>query len=65
MSSRRRFFGVGVLLVVVAALGWFLTPSPVAAQTGTRYVSPTDPTCGGQAPCYTTIQAAVTAALPG
>jgi hypothetical protein len=36
------------------------------AEAGTtRHVSATDATCGGQAPCYGTIQAAVTAAQPG
>src|SRR5262249_60579237 len=39
------------------------TPAAARAQGITRYVNPTDPTCGGQAPCYATIQAAVNAAL--
>ncbi|MEJ2084626.1 MAG: right-handed parallel beta-helix repeat-containing protein [Acidobacteriota bacterium] len=33
--------------------------------SGRVFVSATDPTCGGQAPCFTTIQAAVDAAASG
>ena len=52
------------LLFVMAAL--LLNPRPASMQSGsTRYVHRTDPTCGGHAPCYQTIQAAVNAALPG
>jgi hypothetical protein len=47
------------------AAAWLLLPSPTSTQSGTRYVHPTDLTCGGHAPCYATIQGAVTAALPG
>ncbi len=42
-----------------------LLPAPAHAPSVTRYVSNTDPTCGGQAPCYATIQAAITAAQAG
>ena len=38
---------------------------PVQANAGILYVSSTDPTCGGQSPCYTTIQNAVDAASGG
>jgi hypothetical protein len=55
----RRCVLVGSLLL------WGLTPSAGRAQTGFRYVHPTDPTCGGQSPCYTSIQAAVNAAAAG
>jgi hypothetical protein len=57
--SLRRWLRLGGVL---AAL---LIPSSLPAQTGFRYVHPTDPACGGQSPCYTTIQAAVTAATAG
>jgi hypothetical protein len=50
---------VGALLAVV------LIPSSLPAQSGFRYVHPTDPTCGNHNPCYTTIQAAVNAATAG
>src|SRR5262245_1712857 len=53
----------GRLLLLAAVL--LALPTAAMAQTGTRYVNATDATCGGHAPCYTTIQAAVTAALPG
>ncbi|OLD62965.1 MAG: hypothetical protein AUI47_10710 [Acidobacteria bacterium 13_1_40CM_2_68_5] len=46
------------------AMAVMLLTVPAPAGT-TRYVNRTDPTCEGYAPCYTTIQAAVTAALPG
>ena len=35
------------------------------ASAGQVFVSETDPTCGGEAPCFTTIQAAVDFAAPG
>ena len=40
-------------------------PRPVESQQSIIFVSRTDPACGGQAPCYTTIQDAVDAAQPG
>ncbi len=60
MSTRRLAFGTVFVLAVVVALAM---PAVARAQGITRYVNPSDPTCGGHAPCYTTIQAAVTAAL--
>lgn len=48
--------GIGLLLLVG-------TPS-VDAQT-IRHVSVSDPTCGGQTPCYTTIQDAINTAQAG
>src|SRR5262249_3427937 len=60
MSTRRPALGMMVALTAALAL---LTPSAAPAQGITRYANPTDPTCGGQAPCYVTIQAAVNAAL--
>ena len=43
-----------------------LLPQLVASQQqNIIYVNRTDPTCGGQAPCYATIQDAVDAAQPG
>src|SRR5262249_60521819 len=53
---------LGLTLPLPAALA-LLTPPAAPAQGITRYANPTDPTCGGQAPCYVTIQAAVNAAL--
>ncbi len=50
---------VGVV-ALLASLAWF---GPVHAST--RYVDGADPTCGQRTPCHATIQAAVTAALPG
>ncbi len=53
-------------LLILPLLAASFAPSSTSAPTGsTRYVSNTDPTCAGHAPCYTTIQAAVSAALPG
>ncbi|MGH7827992.1 MAG: PKD domain-containing protein, partial [Candidatus Binatia bacterium] len=41
-------------------------PGASSQQIGrTVYVNNTDPSCGGRAPCYTTIQAGVNAALAG
>ena len=47
------------LLFLVFALSF----SPANAET-VRYVDRTDTTCGGKAPCYRTIQAAINAAQP-
>src|SRR2546427_9753155 len=53
-------------LLILPLLAASFTPLSTSVPAGsTRYVSNTDPTCGGHAPCYTTIQAAVSAALPG
>ena len=50
------------LLFVVLLLVWAGAPS----EAGTiRHVSRTDVTCGGQSPCYGSIQGAVNAAQPG
>jgi len=50
---------------ILVTLALVLLPVPAHAPSVTRYVSNTDPTCGGQAPCYATIQAAITAAQAG
>ena len=56
---RHCFRLVPLAMVLVASVG---TP----AQAGiTRYVNATIPGCGGQSPCYTTIQAAVDVARAG
>jgi RHS repeat-associated protein len=61
MSTRRLARGTILALAIALALA---VPAAVAQAQGiTRYVNPTDPTCGGHAPCYTTIQAAVNAVL--
>ena len=60
--------GVPFLLAlsVLIFLVFLFLPNTSSQQQGpTRYVSNTDPTCGGKSPCYSTIQAAVNAALPG
>src|SRR5215813_11516342 len=59
MVVRKRLL---LLPLLVASFAPSSTSSPAGA---TRYVSNTDPTCGGLAPCHSTIQAAVIAALPG
>src|SRR5712691_2502029 len=59
MAARARL----LLLPVLTAS---LISSTTSSQSGaTRYVNATDPTCGGHAPCYRTIQAAGTATRPG
>src|SRR6266545_4642582 len=51
---------------IVSLLGSLVLPIAVAAQQPTTlHVNRTDPTCGGQSPCFTTIQAAINAAGPG
>ncbi|MBI1848316.1 MAG: right-handed parallel beta-helix repeat-containing protein [Candidatus Rokubacteria bacterium] len=58
---------VGVLAFLAGLVflaGLLLWPVPAVAAT-TRYVSNTDPTCGGHAPCYATIQAGVSATQAG
>ncbi len=52
-------------MAFLVALALALAPDPTWTQSGMRHVDPVDRTCGGRAPCYTTIQAAVSAALPG
>jgi K319L-like, PKD domain/Bacterial Ig domain/Right handed beta helix region len=58
-TVRRRSW-LGSLAVAVAVLA---TPSVSLPQGSTRYVNATDATCQSHTPCYSTIQAAVTAAL--
>jgi hypothetical protein len=43
----------------------FLPQLVASQQQSILYINRTDPTCGGQTPCYTTIQDAVDAAQPG
>jgi hypothetical protein len=50
-----------ILLLLAAAATLALAPAPAVAQV-VRHVNGSDPTCGGQAPCYGTIQAAIDAA---
>ena len=56
----KRLRGFASLLL----LGWLLVPPPLIAQQS-LYVNRADPTCGGQSPCFSTIQAAINAAGPG
>src|SRR5215207_6690899 len=60
-SSRRLRTGLFVVLCVALA-GLFVVRYVSAAST--LYVNP-DGVCGGNAPCFTTIQAAINAAAPG
>jgi RHS repeat-associated protein len=58
----RKIVGLFALLV----LGLILVPALSSPQSGnTLYVNNTDPTCNGHSPCFSTIQAAVNAALSG
>ena len=57
--TRRRW------LLIVGLLACLVGPSSLDAQSGFRHVNAGDPTCGGHAPCYASIQAAVTAATAG
>ena len=56
----KRLLGLASLVL----LGSIVSPPPIAAQSATLYVNRTDPTCSGQSPCFTTIQAAINAAQP-
>lgn len=55
--------GCGLGLVLTSAEASYV--STPGANPAVLYVSATDPTCGGQSPCFTTIQAAVNAARSG
>ncbi len=57
---------VGLRTLPIIALALLVLPTPSRQHQGQiLHVNPTDPTCQGQAPCYATIQAAVTAAQAG
>lgn len=61
--ARFAFLLLPALLVLTFLL---LLPTLSSQQQGpVLYVNNADPTCGSKSPCYTTIQAAVDAALPG
>jgi len=54
--------GLGLpLALLILVVGW---PAVVQADTGLLYVSASDSTCGGSAPCFTNVQDAIDAALP-
>src|SRR5712692_9803717 len=60
--ARRGFPFLFILALI--SLAFFFLPAPSPQQIGrTLYVNRTDPGCGGHSPCFTTIQAAVNAAL--
>ncbi len=67
--KRRGLAQLVVMIGLIATLSGLVLrwgPVPWSQQPGrTLYVNRTDPTCGGQAPCYATIQAAITAAQAG
>lgn len=52
---------MAITMAMTVAVMW----SAGRAQTTVHYVSATDPGCGGQSPCYGSVQAAVNAAQPG
>lgn len=56
---------LGVGLGLMLSPLWTSTASGTTVNPGVLYVSATDMTCGGQSPCFTTIQAAVNAAADG
>jgi hypothetical protein len=61
MKSSHLISCLGVVLSLLA----MLSANRVSADPGILYVSATNPACGGQSPCFTTIQAAVNAAADG
>lgn len=66
--TRRRPVVVPVVVIVAlvaAALAWLATVPPRAEAATVRHVDRSDSTCGGCAPCYGSVQAAVNAAQPG
>ena len=60
----RTMLGPAVALVVTVGSLLGTMPAPTAAAT-VRHVDRSDSTCGGRAPCYGSVQAAVNAAQPG
>ena len=60
VSPRVKLLTVFGVAVVIAALAF----GQHARAAGTLYVNP-DGVCGGNSPCFTTIQAAINAASPG
>jgi hypothetical protein len=53
-------------IVVLSLFGFLVAPITIGAQQAViLYVSRNDSTCGGQSPCFTTIQSAINAAGPG
>jgi parallel beta-helix repeat protein len=58
---------LGLLHILLFVLVWLpRIPSAAAQQQGfVLYVNNTDTTCGGHAPCFSTVQAAVTATVAG
>src|SRR5262249_34358210 len=64
-SASHREAAVGRLLGFVTLFLLFFARPVAAQQQSVIFVNGVDPTCGGQAPCYTTIQDAVDAAQPG
>jgi RHS repeat-associated protein len=58
-----RRWGPAALVFVLALVS--ISNRAAVQPRATRYVSATDPICGGHAPCHATIQAAIDAALAG
>lgn len=63
--ERRARMRAGLKMVAALAIMVGLLWSAGRAQTAVLYVSATDSGCGGQSPCFGSIQAAVDAAQPG
>jgi parallel beta-helix repeat protein len=62
---RKIVFSLAAGILLLVGLFLVLRVSPMQANASILYVSSTDPACGGQSPCYTTIQDAVDAASGG
>lgn len=60
MRAYRRSLPLALIGLVL-----LLSPAPSHQQGRTLFVNNVDPSCGGRSPCYTTIQAAVDAAVAG
>jgi hypothetical protein len=69
MGAKQRIFALGLtvggVLGITASLLLALRTPIARANPGVLYVSATDPTCGGESPCYTSLQAAVNHASDG
>lgn len=62
LACSAAFLAAAGTVLLVSLLG---QPPLARADPGIRYVSATDPTCGGKSPCHGTIQEAVDAAVIG
>ena len=65
MKGYRLLLALALSLAFTLALLWSVGAVSPRAAAAILYVSATDPACGGSAPCYATLQAAVNAAVNG